>query len=182
MKVLAPAVAAALLGSAVIIGGCGDDGAAGVLGPSGSITVSVDGGADVTMGGLSGYRSLGAYYTSAVGPVPALSTGVFAGSFGSAPMAVITFDGDLTGTFDVGAGQAAMGYTASDGTNYNAFLAIGGTGNVTVDTYGAVGERIEGTFNVMADMYVGGNPSGNQFPLTGSFSVVRHADDFAFGP
>ncbi len=51
VKVLAPAVAAALLGSAVIIGGCGDDDDAGVPGPTGSITVSVDGGADVTMGG-----------------------------------------------------------------------------------------------------------------------------------
>lgn len=183
-KVLAPAVAAALFGSAAIIGGCGDDDDA-VPGPTGSITVSLDGAADVTVGGPSGYGSIGAYYTSASGPVPPLSTGVLAGSFGSAPVMIVTFDGSSTGIFNVGAGEAAVGYTASVGEQYNAAGGpAGGSGTVTVTTYGVVGERIEGTFNVTAFLWdlVADMPTTTQVNLTGSFSVVRLADDFAFGP
>lgn len=180
-KLCLAAAAVALLASGAMICGCGGDDD-GPLGPTGSITVSVDGGPDVTMGGPSGYGSLGAYYISGSPPVPPLSTAVLAGSFGSAPMAIITFDGDLAGTFDVGAGETAVGYTASTDTMYGAIGGGVGSGTVTVDVYGLVGERIEGTFDVTAHLWdpATGNPTATTVNLTGSFSVVRLADDYTF--
>ena len=100
---------------------------------------------------------------------------VIGANIGSSPYIMIIFTGQTTGTYDVATGNATVMYTDTGGQMYAAMIIIG-SGTVTVTSYGAVGETIVGTFDVVADIFAGENPSGTTTNATGSFTVTRGAD------
>jgi hypothetical protein len=97
---------------------------------------------------------------------------------GDPPWAMITFDGDVAGTFEVSSAEATLDYQGSGPLIYR--VPAGATGIVTVDTYGAVGGLIEGTFDAIAYVWDSMGPTGATADVSGSFSMARAPDGFKF--
>jgi hypothetical protein len=89
---------------------------------------------------------------------------------------VVTFTGSAPRNYDVALDDAQVMYTDSSGAMYASFSVLGDTGTVTVTAVGAVGEPVEGSFDVIAHEFVDGSPTEVEVNLVGTFSVVREAD------
>jgi hypothetical protein len=144
------------------------------------MTVSVGGGAvDSLNSGI-----LVASYADTAGDGPFLDS-----AFNIAYMAMdqsdmffISFVGDSTGTYNITDEKAVVFYTNGSDTGYIASSQMGPsvTGTVTITSLGAVGELIEGTYDVTAGLFDIRNeqPLSGTATLSGSFSVVREEDNF----
>ena len=88
---------------------------------------------------------------------------------------IITFLGQETGTYDIAEQESTLTWSVAEDELYGAGRGIG-SGSVVVTAVGAVGEPVQGTFDVTAHVYDGLAPTADTVSLTGSFSVLREAD------
>jgi len=118
------------------------------------------------------------YMNSASGPVTLVPSIVIAADLGQFPSILIEIKATAAGKYTVAADEVIVSYGDATTQQYVAQKALANTsGSATITSYGVVGEKVVGTFDVMADKYVGPNPSGIAVSVTGSFSVTRVADD-----
>ncbi len=96
------------------------------------------------------------------------------GADASAPPSYIGFSflGTTAGTYTVAADTLMVMYADDVGTGFTAAFGIAGSGSVTITSFGAVGERIEGTFFAVVD----DGASGTLDITFGTFSVLREPD------
>ncbi len=174
-KIWAGIISATLITAGLILG-CGGDGGPGNNGGGDLISISVDGGDDVT---FSDPAAEGFYNILENEPLPASTTVVWA--IGSFPSIIITFQGKSAGTYNVEDGDATIIYSDSTGQVYAAMETIPITsGTVTVTEMSDVGSKISGTFNIIASRYEGNDPGPTTATLSGSFSVTREKDEPGF--
>jgi hypothetical protein len=116
------------------------------------------------------------FYESPHGTIPADVTAITTNSV-DFPSIIIYFDGQAAASYDITAVLSFVCYIDGGGQIYLAITGLGDcSGTINVTSYGAVGERIEGTFDIMIDKFLGADPSGNLVNATGSFSVRREAN------
>jgi len=143
-------------------------------GPWEYLIVATDGGGYVVMKGPFAFAS---YYDAAGGPLPGTSMAVMVGTPGGAPSGLITFKGQTPATYTVNAtDDVTASYMDPTGQHSVARNPIG-SGSVVVTASGAVGARVEGTFDIVANVFADGAPTATTVNLTGVFSVIRGADD-----
>ncbi len=142
-----------------------------------SITVSLDGGAIVTFDTPRTMQA--AYMVTGAAPVSDSTFYVLARESSTSSI-FITFKGKAVGAYSVASLQGA-----SDGSNNFDIIYVKSetetygfskSGSVTVTAFGAVGELVEGTYDVFVSVFADSQPTADSARVAGSFSVERKAD------